>query len=57
MSQTKRWIEEQREQGIDVLQPDTLNEPEYCNYSGLPSMAAYQIDQDETETRNYTETA
>jgi len=57
MSQTKRWIEEQQEQGIDVLQTNTLNEPEYCNYSGLPSMAAYQIDQDETETRNYTETA
>jgi len=57
MSRIKRWIEEQQEKGIDVLHPETLNE-EYCYYSGLPSAAAYQNeDQDENETRNYSETA
>jgi hypothetical protein len=57
MSRIKRWIEEQLDQGIDVLHLEQLDK-EYCYYSGLPSPAAYQNeDQDENETRNYSETA
>ena len=61
MSRIKRWIEEQLDQGIDVLHPEQLDK-EYCYYSGLPSPAAYQNedqneDQDENETRDYSETA
>lgn len=57
MSQIKRWIEEQLDQGIDVLHPEQLDE-EYCYYSGLLSPAAYQNeDQDENKTRDYSETS
>jgi hypothetical protein len=56
MSQIKRWIEEQLDQGIDVLHPEQLDE-EHCYYSSLPSPAAYEKDQDENKTRDYSETA
>ena len=48
MSLTKRWIEEQMESGIDVLHqmPDDIDsellEEHYCFYSGLPSVKAYE---------------
>ena len=55
MSQIKRWIEEQLDQGIDVLHPEQLDE-EHCYYSGLPSPAAYEKVTDDKIT-DYTETA
>lgn len=59
MSFTKRWIDDQTSKGIDVLHVEnTISEEEHCHYSGLPSPAAYQNEeQDENKTRDYSETA
>ena len=47
MSLTKRWIEEEKMKGNDVLHSDYQSNydeyeyEQYCYYSGLPSLNAY----------------
>lgn len=47
MSLTKRWIEEEKLKGNDVLHPDNQQPDdeyqydEWCYYSGMPSPKAY----------------
>ena len=48
MSLTKRYIDDMKMQGVDVLHPDyQMSDDEYqykewCHYSGLPSPKAYE---------------
>tara|TARA_A200000159_G_scaffold164614_1_gene195080 strand:- start:1212 stop:1355 length:144 start_codon:yes stop_codon:yes gene_type:complete len=45
MSATKRWIENEKLKGNDVLHPDNQFDVEYeewCYYSNLPSPKSYE---------------
>lgn len=57
MSLTKRYIEEEKLKGNDVLHPenqqsdDEYQYEEWCYYSGMPSPKAYATSGDENEDK------
>ncbi len=57
MSLTKKWIEEEKLKGNDVLHPenqqsdDEYQYEEWCYYSGMPSPKAYAASGDEKEDK------